>query len=116
MQPNNNEQPKGLADLQELIEAQPSKKDEQINQLQDQLTYERDARREERFVFIIALVLLLDVVFFSVIDTFAGPLALLALELMILIPLAKRMGMEELASIFYSVLSRITGSIKDSSE
>jgi len=116
MPQNKNEQPKSLADLQELIDDAPSQKDEQINQLQNRLSYEQDARREERFVFIITVVLLLDVVFFSVMDTFGGPIALLVLELMILIPLAKRMGMEELATIFYSVLNRITGSIKDNSE
>jgi hypothetical protein len=112
----NNEQPKSIADLQELIGEPPSQKDEQINQLQEQLAYERDARREDRFIFIITVVLLLDVVFFSVMDSFGGPLALLVIELMILIPLAKRMGMEELAVIFYNVLGRITGSIKDNSE
>lgn len=79
----------------------------QIAQLQEELTEQRDARREDKFIFIVVSVLLLDVVFFSVMDSFGGPLALLILELLILIPLAKRMGMEEIAEMLDRVLKRI---------
>jgi hypothetical protein len=81
--------------------------DQQVSELQKQLVDEKDARKEDRFVFIVLIVLLLDVVFFTVMPTFGGPLALLILELLVLIPLAKRMGMEEIAEILSRVLHRV---------
>lgn len=87
-----------------LATSDVTKKDEQISDLQEQLAYEKDARNEDRFAFIVAVVLLLDVVFFTAMPSFGGPLALLILELLVLIPLAKRMGMQEIAEILSRVL------------
>lgn len=100
-------------DIRELLPEQPTKRDEQIQELQEALTAERDARREDRFVCIVVVVLLLDIVFFSVMPSFGGPLALLILELLILIPLARRMGMEEIAAILDRVIGRIAGKAND---
>ena len=58
------------------------------------------------------VVLLLDVVFFSVLPTFGGPLALILLELLVLIPLAKRMGMEEIAELLSRLLDHMAGRTK----
>ncbi len=102
--------------LDDLLYEEPSKTDQQISALEKQLEYERDARMEDRFVFIVIIVLLLDIVFFSVMPTFGGPLALLILELIILIPLARKMGMEELAAIFHGVVSRMAGRANDADD
>lgn len=96
-----------LSDFAILAKSDVTKQDEQISELQERLTEERDARKEDRFVFTVLIVLLLDVVFFTVMPTFGGPLALIILELLILIPLAKRMGMEEVAQILSRVLHRV---------
>lgn len=98
---------KAFADI--LSDGSDQKQNEQIAELQRDLEHERDARMEERFAFIVALVLLLDVVFFTVMPSFGGPLALLILELLILIPLAKRMGMQEIAKMLSRVLDRMAG-------
>lgn len=92
-----------------LEETSVSKKDEQIAQLQTELAEAQDARSEDRFVFIIVCVILLDIVFFTVMPTFGGPVALLLLQLLILIPLARRMGMDEIATIINGVISRLAG-------
>lgn len=84
-----------------------SKKDQQIAELQEKLAHEKDARLEERFIFIVLLVLVLDIVLFSVMPNFGGPIALLVLQLLILIPLAKRMGMQEIAQILSRTLDRV---------
>lgn len=110
MQPVENKPHENLTDL--LVE-EPTLKDDQIERLQKKLDYERDARREERFIFIVVLVILLDVVFFSIMPSFGGPIALLILELLILIPLAKRMGMEEIAAILDRVLNNVAGNPRD---
>jgi hypothetical protein len=96
-----------------LASGEPTKRDQQVEELQEQLTQEQDARKEDRFVFIVVTVLLLDVCFFTVMPTFGGPLALLVLELLILIPLAKRMGMQEIAQILSRVLHRMAGKASD---
>jgi hypothetical protein len=75
-----------------VVKSSATKQEEQISELQEQLAQEKDARMEDRFVFIVAVVILLDVVFFTVMPSFGGPLALLILQLLVLIPLAKRMG------------------------
>ena len=92
-----------------LAKTEASKKDQQIQELQDELAEEKDARREERFVWIVVSVMLLDIAFFSVMPSFGGPIALLVLQLLVLIPLAKRLGMEEVAQILSRVLDRMAG-------
>jgi TRAP-type C4-dicarboxylate transport system permease large subunit len=89
---------------------QPSRS---IAVLEQQLEAERDARREERFVFIILCVILLNVVLFSVLDGLGGPLALLVLELIILVPLARRMGIDEIHQILSNVLDRMAGKARN---
>ena len=42
-------------DLTDLLVEEPTIKDDQIERLQKKLDYERDARREERFIFIVVL-------------------------------------------------------------
>ena len=86
---------------------QTSPRDEEIDRLSSQLDHEKDARKEERFLFVVVTVLLLDVVFFSVMPTWTGPLALLILELIILAPLAARMGREDIKLLFMRILDRI---------
>jgi len=100
-------------DLTDLLVEKPTVKDDQIERLQRQLNDERDARLEERFIYIVILVILLDVVFFSIMQNFGGPLALLILELLILIPVARRMGMEEIATMLDGVLNKVAGISKD---
>ena len=105
-----NDPPKGF-DV--LAASNVTPQQELISELQSDLVKERDARKEDRFVFIVLIVILLDIVFFSLMPTFGGPLALLVLELLILIPLAKRMGMEEVAQILSRVLNRMAGKAED---
>jgi hypothetical protein len=95
--------------LDGLKSSNPTKQEQQIQELQDELATEKDARQEDRFFFLIVVVILFDIVFFTLMPTFGGPLALLVLQLLILIPLARRMGMEEIASILNGVINRLAG-------
>lgn len=101
--------------FEDLVPAEPTKQDVQIAELQERLTQEKDGRREDRFIGIVLLAVLLDVVFFSVIS-WGGGLAITVLELIILIPLAKRMGMEEVGQLISSVLHRLAGRAGDKSD
>ena len=89
-----------------------SKKDQQIQKLQDELSKEKDERREERFVFIFTSVILLDVVFFSVVESVTGQLSLIAFELILLSWLAKKMGVKEMVGILDRFLERVAKSTK----
>ena len=90
-----------------------TKTDEAIKQLEDKLEKEKDGRKEDRFFGAVIILLLLDVVFFSVMPSLGGPIALLVLELLVLIPFAKRMGMEEISLILSRVLHRVADRVKD---
>ena len=65
---------------------------EQIDKLQKALEREQNARKEERFVLLVFVIILFDIAFFTLMPSFGGPIAILVLELIILIPIARRMG------------------------
>lgn len=100
----------------DLFSDEPDPRDEQIAELQERLTAEKDARNEERFIFIAVTVILFNVVFFSVMPSFGGPIALLILELLVLIPLASRLGMEEVKQILSRALDRVASKAQDTSD
>lgn len=102
--PNDNDADSFLA---EIGSAKVDTRDRQIAELQEELTAERDARREDRFFFIFTIVIFLDVMFFTLFDNFGGPIALLVLQLLFLVLLAKRLGMEESVAIFDRVIGRV---------
>jgi len=101
------------SDLSKVFSGEPTQQDQQVEDLQKELDAERDSRREDRFIFIVIAIILLDVVFFSVLNNFGGPIALIVLELLILIPVARRMGMEEIAKLMDQILNRVTSNIKN---
>ena len=105
--------PKSRKGFDVLVASEPTPQEKQIQELQTELARERDWRKEDRFVGIVLLTILLNVVFFSVLPTFGGPIAILLLELLILIPLARRMGMAEIVQIINSVLNRLAGKASD---
>lgn len=101
-----------------------NRRDQRVEELQKALTAERDERRaereewregqrEERFISIVALLILLDVMFFSVIDNLTGPLVLLILELLLVVSLTRRMGMKESAQLIYRILDYLVGCINN---
>jgi hypothetical protein len=46
---------------------------------------------------------------FSSMENTSGPIAILILELLILLPLARRLGMQEIATTLNRVLHRVSG-------
>ena len=78
---------------------QAKEQDEQIKRLEDQLEKEKDARLEERFLSLLVFVILLDAFLFTLMPSWGGPVAILALEVFLLIPIARRMGHNEMAKL-----------------
>ena len=106
------EDAEGFRDLADNLQ-QPTAQDKQIQELEDALEKTKDRIKEERFIWIIIFIILFDVVFFSKMESFFGALVIFILELLILIPLARRMGMEELAGILDRVLARIASGVSN---
>lgn len=86
-----------------------------IENLSQALEAERDARMEERFIFILVIMILLDVVFFSVLETWTAPLALVILQIILLLVLARRMGIQEFQILIDRLIGRISEAIQSKS-
>lgn len=65
--------------------------------LEEDLEREKDKRLEERFIWILCLTLVLDVIIFANITHIGGSLVIGALEILGLMILGKRMGIEEVS-------------------
>ena len=89
--------------------------DQVIGLLQDALEKEREERKEDRFIFILVSVVLLDVVLFSAMPNFGGPIALLILQLFIVIMLARRLGLREAHRLLAGFLDRLAGQMRNES-
>ena len=101
-------------DLEGLDASPPvTERDIQIAELQSALTEEKDARREDRFIFIMVCIILLDAMLFTVMDNWIAPIVLVALEFVVLIPLARRLGVEEAVRILSRFLDRLAASAKN---
>lgn len=103
------EQPDKL--LGSLEKVQEDQKDKQIQDLQNELAKEKDARDEERFFYIICLVILFNIAIFSGISNWAVPIVVGIFELIFIFFLAKRLGMEEVATLFSRLIARITDGV-----
>ena len=94
-------------DIGTLVDDEPHGDEQAIEKLGARLEKEQDARREERFVGILVILVLFNIVFFTLMPSSGGPIALLILQLLILIPMAQRMGVQQIAQIIDRVLSRL---------
>lgn len=68
-----------------------------------------DVRREERFLWALACLILFDIVVFREFQTWSGPLVIGLMELIFILVLAKRMGVEEIATMLASFIESGAG-------
>ena len=83
-------------------------KDEALEALQQELTAIKDARGEERFIWIVVCVILVDVLWFRDAENAVVPVIVLLLEVLVLFILAKRMGIEETRAILGRMMDGIS--------
>lgn len=84
-----------------------SEKDEALAALQNQLESEKEARCEERFVWIVLAVILLDIIWFRDAENAALPVVVMILELVALMVLARRMGVDDYVELVGRILSQV---------
>src|SRR3990167_787253 len=85
------------------------KKDAAIEALQDKLEKEIALRKEERFCWIVVFITLLNAFFFARFDNWGSPIALLILELIPLVILARKFGVPDLTNLLDKYFSSTSG-------
>lgn len=93
-----------MREFEFLLERETTKRDEQIRKLEQLLSEEKDSRKQERFFGILVFLILLNVIFLTPMQTWGGPISILILELIALVLLARRMGLQEASQIIDRIL------------
>ena len=64
----------------------------------------KDAVKEERFLWIATLVVIFDVFVFTLMENWGGPIAILMFQMVIMLILARKLGVEEIHSLIDKIL------------
>ncbi|MCH9844088.1 MAG: hypothetical protein K0U39_01130 [Alphaproteobacteria bacterium] len=83
---------------------------ELIDSLQSEIAELKDKRREDWFLFIVIIVILLNILFFENLGIAA--FAILILECLVIIPLARRMGVDEIKILYTQLAERVAGKLE----
>ncbi len=86
------------------------KKDAALEALGESLTAEQRAQREERFIWIVIVVILVDVIWFRNASNPTFPIAILILELVALMVIARRLKVDVYVSLVERILHGISRS------
>ena len=86
------------------LKHETTKRHEQIQELQQRLSEEKDSRKQERFFGILGFLILFNVIVLTPMQTWGGPISILILELIALVLLASRMGLQEASQIIDRIL------------
>lgn len=85
--------------LDQKVPSDGSKKDMQIAELQSEIVSLKDCVNEDRFVSLLIILILLNVIFFSHTEGWGAPITILVLELILLFILARKLGVEDITNI-----------------
>ena len=94
-------------DAQKIASSAISAKDSQIAELENDLEAERDLRKEERFGWVVAVVVLLNILLLGEMSNPVTPVGIFILELIALLVYAKRSGIDYVVVI----LDKLIGSV-----
>ncbi len=84
-----------------------SPKDKLITELQDDLEAEKDGRKSDRFLYMLVAVIVLDIHVFASMQSWSGPLSILALELLFLVVIADRFDISVVERFLDKALSSV---------
>lgn len=101
----------GLDDFSKFYDktSEHSKTADQIAALQDELQKTQDDAREERFLWVLIFVIFFDAIIFSGMGSWGGPLVIGVLQLVGLIALGRRWGVDDIALWADKALGRWNG-------
>lgn len=101
-------QPKAPGDGFSVVDDEVSEKDDALARLEAQLQAEADKRREERFIWIVVVTLILDIFFLKDSENATLPIVVLILELLILIVVARRLGIDDVVVLLDRILHNVS--------
>ena len=78
-----------------------------LNETQESNVEQDDGRREERFLWIVACVILFDCAFLLNADNFAGPIIIGLFQLVVIVVIAKRLGVQEIVALIYNLIDKM---------
>lgn len=90
-----------------VAEDDPGEGGAALDDLSNQLERERDARKEERFLLVVALIVVADAFMFSSMDNWAGALVIGVIELVGLAVMARKWGVQEVSQFLAMFFQRI---------
>lgn len=105
-QQDNVDNESGLLSSEEL-----EKHQEQIQRLQGELQRQLDERKEERLIWILVVTVLLDVYFFTSMDNIAGPIVILVFQVLVVVMVATKMGMEQVVQLIDRMIAMLARNI-----
>lgn len=91
-------------DFAQLAGDEKTPKDAALAALESELQAEKDARREERFIWIVISVTLIDVIWLRNSPNPTFPVIVLILELIALLVIARRMGVSDFVHLMDRIL------------
>lgn len=95
-----------------LEDDEPSKKDELIESLQSSLQHEVDGRREERWIWLVALMIMFDAFTFRHMETWSGPIMIGLIQLLVVIALGRRWQMDHIWTLTEKLADKWDGKLK----
>ena len=94
-----------------LLDAQPSPVEEALEATQRELVAEKDARREERFIWFAVVVVLFDALVFAQMDNWTGPVIIGLIELLILLAVGRKWGMDLIWTLTEMIIGKWDGRV-----
>ncbi len=91
----------------------PSRRSAAMSELQEMLETEKDKRREERFLWICAVLVIFDVHAFGHMAGWSGPIVLGILELLFLIVAGRVYGIDEIYTFVIRILEKMSQAYKN---
>jgi hypothetical protein len=96
-----------LSDLKKITTQAESPKDVQIAKIEDDLQDERDSRKEERFAWALAVIVLVDMLAFKDLSS-AGDFGIIFLELILILFLGRIFGIDAIYTIIQNALDAVS--------
>lgn len=101
---DNEESEDGLGDNSQPYEA--------LAALQRELEEARDARKEERFVWFVTLIVVFDAFLFKEMQTWAGPIAIGFMQVLLIVAVGRKWSMDHIYTITEMIINKWNGKFK----
>ncbi|MGY4752422.1 hypothetical protein ACVNHC_21395 [Pannonibacter sp. Q-1] len=90
----------------------PSKKDELIGSLQEALDKEVDRRLEERWIWLLSIMLIFDAFAFQQMSTWAGPMMIGVIQIIALVALGRKWQVDHIWTLTEKIIDKWNGTFK----